>query len=253
MAITGTFKEQSIINRGDVRTVTDVYTYNEDFEWESEMPTQGDIEGGLYFVGYTQANPNPYYVDVSLVWSESQTWTVIFQPEEADTVSYADASTVEEPIETNPFMLMKWAYDLYQRDSMVDALENWATTDTYADGAKPTDKNADGIQWLWSKTFPGKGWRRDQDRTKPVESWLRPQFAVREQVYHRDITTAQGVLQQVGTITPPTELFGYDFGDFFLIGSNLSFDGKFWIATNNFRHSGGEAGWDTDVYGDLIP
>nr|DAD90247.1 MAG TPA: hypothetical protein [Myoviridae sp. ct8ME27] len=30
--------------------------------------------------------------------------------------------------------------------------------------------------------------------------------------------------------------------------SSISFNGKYWVATSTYTHSGDDSGWDTDIY-----
>ena len=208
MAITAPLKSITKVYRGDIVTESRTYTYGQADDWESEMPTQGDLEDGFYFIGYQQSNQDPVYKLVTLIWSNEETWEVLFQPAEGDNVWYADGSTTEEPIETHPDFLMKWAYDLFQRERFGDAVPAWWDTAT-------TKVNADGTQWLWSKDHPGNGWKKEKDRTKiGVEAYLKPQFIARSEIHHRVKATAEAALKTIGLIDTPAEDFGYTNGNF---------------------------------------
>ena len=242
MPITGTERPNSprVVLRDNIRIVVREYDYQYQQPWESEMPAQGTLQTDGYFLGYEAVRQNPVYTTVQLQWSSGETWFVAFEPSDGDDVYYAESRGLEVPLETHPDFLMKWTYDLWRAENWDEALQAWADTATDA-------CDADGKSWLWTKTNPGAGWKKMQDRTKPgKEFYLKPTFQVRRESYHRIKATAQALLKDDGFLVPPGETFGYTAGDWLVASVDLQYNGKYWLAIQEYLHD--DVGWDTDIY-----
>lgn len=242
MALTGTERPNSprIVNRNSNRIVIREYDYQYQQPWESEMPAIGTLQSDGYFLGYEAIRESPVYTTVQMQWGTDQSWFINFQPEDNDNVYYPESRGLETPLELHPDFLMKWTYDLWRAENFDEALQAWAGTATDA-------SDADGKSWLWTKTNPGKGWKKMQDRTKPgKEVYLKPTFQVRQDSYHRTKADAEDQLKDCGFLVDPAEKFGYDDGDFLVANVYLNYDGKYWVATKEYLHD--NQGWDTDIY-----
>jgi hypothetical protein len=211
------------------------------------MPDTGDLEADGYFIGFEAIRETPVYTTVKLTYSEDQSWTIIFQPSDGDSVFYCESRGVETPLELHPDFLMKWTYDLFRKKGDATAVQAWA-------GTAKTASDADNQRWKWAKTDQGAEWVKVQDRTKPgYEVFLKPSVVVRQENFHRLKVTAEGDLTTCGYLVTPSETFGYSTGTWLVSDVDLHNDGKYWVAVinhmlnadNNFAAG---VGWDPDIY-----
>lgn len=103
----------------------------------------------------------------------------------------------------------------------------------------PTGRDADGKKW-YIVEYP----------TKPgVEVYDWAVFVVTESARYRSANSAGSAIDKnINTIVAPSNTFGLSWGNWKMDEASVSYDGKAWIATCVYTHSGDENGWDQDIY-----
>lgn len=249
MPITGTQHPTSPqVSRlaNDSRVYTRRFQYARDYDWEAEMPAVG-YEDPTYgfFRGYTSQN-GPAYVMVELTYDTEGT-AVNFSPGDGDTEYWAETQGVEQPVEYHPNYLTMWNYNLF------GAKDGVARTTASYPGGLPAYENATNLDALsgssvlkWSKGDAGDGWIKLAGRTKGADFYISPQRSVMRRNYHRTQANAEADLESVKTILAPAETFGAAGGNWLVMFSNTTFDGRYWVTETQFLHS--PDGWDPDIY-----
>lgn len=220
-------------------TVVRCYSAGKNEDVSSILPAVGATgaggtpEAGLKFAGSVQRT-GVAYTEIDVSWNVGGTIQV-----SGTTEWRADSQTVQTPIEQSPDFLMKWAYNLYQIDSEGVAIPAWHAAATDAD-------DADGLQYTWSKTHPGKGWRQIVARSKLNDYFFLPQMMSISEKTYSTRTAAAAVVRAVATIETPTVAWGVTGGSWLIVNSRIERRGSMYVCVTSYLHS--PNGWDTDLY-----
>lgn len=66
--------------------------------------------------------------------------------------------------------------------------------------------------------------------------------------YNSPNDAGNAISKTINTITPPETTFNITGGNWKHDEASVSYDGKRWIATSTYTHSGDSAGWDSELY-----
>lgn len=76
-------------------------------------------------------------------------------------------------------------------------------------------------------------------------------FVVTESAKYKSASDAGSAIEKnINKIISPENDFGLSGGDWKCDESNISYDGKYWIASTTYTKSGDSLGWDKDIYGE---
>lgn len=102
------------------------------------------------------------------------------------------------------------------------------------------------VRYRWVKeddSLPD-GWIVIKDKTKNIESVLRPSSVVVGTSKYSDYNAACGKRKKLGVKTEPGKKFGIT-GEWLVVGSSIHKDGKRWVVTTRYQNADV---WDGDYY-----
>lgn len=220
---------------------------------------------GCYLSSWTKSNYGADLYQVVLEYTQSYEWgsysnvpsTVVGK--KSATLSVRN---IQLPIEWlkdhgSQNYLTNWNYYLIGRaeseDESIETPAWWETAQT------PIIPIADRTNYRWIKSISelpleadteGKYWFIVEQPQKPgVQVLDYALFVVTESAKYRTASAAGSAINKsINTITSPSNTFGLNWGDWKLDQASVSYDGKAWIGTCVYTHSGDDQGWDTDLY-----
>lgn len=184
---------------------------------------------------------------------------IVGPSDEFDKVTCAlDTGIMSVPLETLENYLTNWNYYLItcsttNEDEVPDFWETAKTTiiaDPYKDTYKWVKNISDIPTEINAKT--GVAWEIVKEPTKPgVEAVDRITAVVTETCYFRTdkqaATFVGGRLNKIKAAYP-SDTFGISEGNWKCDRATVAWNGKKWVATLTYTHSGDAKGWDTDLY-----
>lgn len=167
------------------------------------------------------------------------------------------------PLENLENYLWNWNYYLIQK---ADSKENTSLPSWWESLGKDSqgylqeipDADADDYKWVHSMSEKPDGPDEQGNRwyfvampTKPgVDYYDWATFVVTESAKYRSASSAGSAINKnINHIIAPSNTFGLNWGNWKLSEANVSYDGKAWIGTCVYEHSGDELGWDESLYG----
>lgn len=221
---------------------------------------------GCYLASWNKSQYGADLWQIELVYTQSFEWgqysnvppTVVGKKS-----SQLSAKNLQLPLENLDNYLWNWNHYLIQKAQTKDDTQTpswWGTLGKDGDGflEEIPASDADDYKWIHSlsekpdgKDEDGNYWYVIEMPTKPgVDYYDWAIFVVTESAKYRSASAAGNAIDKsINTITPPNNTFGLNWGDWKLSEANVSWDGKAWIATCVYEHSGDQNGWDADIYG----
>lgn len=159
-------------------------------------------------------------------------------------------SMLSNDLNLRPNYRTNWNHYLFAAPGTTDIPDWWATATTLTISASDAQK----YKWVSaSDAVPmtdGKNWHIIKNPTKPgVSRYDTAVYTVVESARFRSASAAGrmavGKLNKIGS---PDETFGITGGNWKCDGAEVSWSGKFWLATLTWTHSATNQGWDEDLY-----
>ena len=168
---------------------------------------------------------------------------------------------IQLPLQHLDNYLVCWNNFLIQKATSKSETEQpawWATLGKDADGQIETIPDAYSDEYMIIKSLSerptgkedGKTWYVVAYPTKPgVQYYDWAVFVVTESAAYRTASAAgSAVDKNINTITAPSNTFGLNWGDWKLDQATVQYDGKAWISSCTYTHSGDQLGWDRQIY-----
>lgn len=219
---------------------------------------------GCYLASWTKSQFGADIYQLQLTYTKSYQWgqysnvppTVVGKKS-----SVLSVRNLSLPVEHLDNYLWCWNHYLIQRANSEDdiSVPLWASTlgkDANGDLQLIPQGDQDNYSWIKSlsqrplgKDAQGKRWYVIQNPIYPGQDFYDfAVFVVTESAKYRSANAAgTAINKNINTITPPSNTFGLNYGNFKLDQSNVFWDGRSWIATSVYSHS--PDGWNTDFYG----
>lgn len=234
------------------RIIRRTVQYDRDYDFEAEMPAEGDFDATHgYFVSYA-SNPRGPYIDVTLTYDTEGT-VVNFIPGNGDEEFFATSTGREVPLEYSPNYRTKWNHFLYARNDGVNlTIADFPGGQAGYDAATDLDDLNGNTKLSWTRNLlASPKWVKLKDPEKPgQQAFLAAATTVTRRSWYRSQTDAENDLQSVITTVIPDETFGATpsaVENWLIHSADTQHDGRYWVTTVVYVHS--TEGWDSDFYG----
>lgn len=148
---------------------------------------------------------------------------------------------LEKPLETHPDYRTLWNYNLVLKKGQEADPPEWALE------AKTLEAE-EFFKWVKDEVPENYNLCDGYERQLPgVESYILPSPVVESTLYYSDIRNAYDALKTVGTKTAPEKTFGYDGGEWLVMGADISKEGKKWAVRVSYQWA---QKWEDKLYGD---
>ena len=154
---------------------------------------------------------------------------------------------LSNPLNHHPDYKMNWDHYLLAKPDTTTIPAWWSTDDN--DAIPLADQ--DTYYWYNWKTPPAdkQGWKVLKKPTKPgVTSWDMATYQIVESARYKSASAAGSMVQnKLNKIDTPSNVFGITGGTWKCERAEVSWSGKYWLATLVWVRSTDETGWDTDL------
>lgn len=221
---------------------------------------------GCYLASWTKSQFGADMYQIECEYTESKDWGSYSNvPSTVVGVKSATLSVrnIQLPLEHLSNYLFCWNNYLIQLAASADEVSTpswWGTLGKDANDHLQPIPQADEDKYRWVKSLSeiptgrdenGNKWYIVEYPEKPgVDCYDWAVFTVQESARYRTASAAGNAIDKnINTITSPSNTFGLAWGNWKLDEANVSYDGKSWIGTCVYTHSGDSEGWSTDIYG----
>lgn len=217
----------------------------------STLPAIGtSVSGKGYFTSYnkTQSEGSIYQVETQYTIEYDESFSNTSSTVVGQKSASLSVRNIQMPLQAHVNYLTCWNYYLI---GLGDAeTPQWHST------AKDTLINVDdrkSYQWVKSTSqMPleanedGQYWHVLEQPIKPgVEYFDKACFVVTQSAkFNSSGAAGSSISANINTITPPQNTFNVTYGDWKYDQASVQYDGKHWIATSTYTHSGDSLGWD---------
>lgn len=237
----------------DTRTLKVMYAgTREEMDELGENPPD---EGGYNFVSARISQKSPSLWQCEIQYTAAADGITITSPEENEygkKSCQVHGSMLSIPLESHKDYRTNWNYYLASKPGVTTVPTWWKTA------TDPLLTGEDAANYAWIKstgevpTDPktGKRWNLLKDPQKPgMDHYDFATYSITETArYHTPAQAGEMIRGCLNRIGKPCETFGLDSGDWKCDACDISWNGRNWIATRTWTLSGGEDGWDKEIY-----